>query len=77
MYNNYMRKDSEVQSIVIKNLRTAFGIFLILFGISGIILPIIPGWLLIILGIELAGFNFVFYDRIKAYAQKKMEKNKK
>jgi uncharacterized protein YqgC (DUF456 family) len=72
-----MKHQDEVKRIVIKNLRTAFGAFLILLGISGIILPILPGWLFIIIGIEFAGFNFVFYEKIKAYALKKVEESKK
>lgn len=39
-------------------LRRGLGIFLIILGIAGIILPILPGWLVII-GLEILGWKLV------------------
>lgn len=38
-------------------LRIALGVFLILLGIAGLILPIMPGWILIFPGLALAAPN--------------------
>ena len=48
------------------NLKRALGIFLIVFGIAGIILPILPGWWVAIIGLELLGWKLVI-DRKKPW----------
>lgn len=48
------------------NLKKALGIFLIIFGIAGIILPILPGWWVAIIGLELLGWKLVI-DRKKPW----------
>ncbi|MFZ2199386.1 MAG: hypothetical protein WAV40_01185 [Microgenomates group bacterium] len=49
-----------------KNLKRAFGIFLIIFGILGLILPILPGVWVIPIGLELLGWRLVI-DRKKPW----------
>ena len=49
-------------------LRTALGIFLIIFGVAGIILPVLPGWWVIPIGLELLGWKMVI-DRHKPWKQ--------
>lgn len=50
------------------NLRRGIGIFLIVFGIAGMILPILPGWWLAIIGLELLGWKLVI-DRHKPWRE--------
>lgn len=56
-------------------LRTALGIFLIIFGIAGMILPILPGWWVALIGIELLGWKLVI-DRKKPWKEIISFKNK-
>jgi len=51
-----------------KNLKRALGIFLVVFGIAGLILPILPGWWVIPIGFELLGWRLVF-DRKKPWSE--------
>ncbi len=51
-----------------KNLKRALGIFLIVFGILGLILPILPGWWVIPIGLELLGWRLVI-DRKKPWRE--------
>ncbi len=51
-----------------KNLKRALGIFLIIFGIAGLILPILPGWWVGIIGLELLGWRLVI-DRKKPWSE--------
>jgi uncharacterized protein YqgC (DUF456 family) len=57
-----------MEALVKKNLKQAFGIFLIVFGIAGLILPILPGWWVIPIGLELLGWRLVF-DRKKPWSE--------
>lgn len=57
-------------------IRKVIGVVVILVGIAGLILPIIPGWLLIFVGLELVGLELVFFEKIKAFVKKKLEKSK-
>lgn len=57
-----------MQQKVKTSLRTAFGVFLIVFGVAGMILPILPGWWLIPIGLELLGWKLVI-DRHKPWKQ--------
>lgn len=45
-----------------------FGIFLIIFGILGMILPILPGWWVAVIGLELLGWRLVI-DRKKPWRE--------
>jgi len=51
-----------------KNLKRAFGIFLIIFGILGLILPILPGVWVIPIGLEFLGWRLVI-DRKKPWSE--------
>lgn len=42
-----------------KNLKRALGIFLVIFGIAGLILPILPGWWVIPIGLEILGWRLI------------------
>jgi uncharacterized protein YqgC (DUF456 family) len=57
--------------------RIASGILLILVGIAGVVLPVLPGWILIFIGIELLGIQLVFLDNIKAYVKQKIDQSTK
>ncbi len=48
------------------SLRTALGIFLIIFGLAGMILPVLPGWWIIPIGLQLLGLRLVI-DRKKSW----------
>jgi len=52
--------------------RIVFGILLVLIGIVGVFMPILPGWILIFVGIELVGIQLVFLDKIKKYVKTKI-----
>ena len=54
----------------IRLFRKISGVFLILLGIAGIILPILPGWVFIFIGLSLLGINFWFIEVAKEYAEK-------
>ncbi len=58
-------------------LKRIAGFILIFAGIAGLLFPIVPGWLLIFVGLELIGINLVFFDKIKEYAKEKIKKQKK
>jgi uncharacterized protein YqgC (DUF456 family) len=51
-----------------KNLKRGLGIFLIIFGILGLILPILPGVWVIPIGLELLGWRLVI-DRKKPWKE--------
>jgi len=50
------------------NFKRALGIFLIIFGICGLILPILPGVWVIPIGLELLGWRLVI-DRKKPWRE--------
>ena len=56
-------------------LRTSFGIFLIIFGVAGMILPILPGWWVALIGLEILGWKLVI-DRHKPWKEMFKFKNK-
>lgn len=57
-----------MEQTVKATLKRGLGIFLIVFGILGLILPILPGWWVIPIGLELLGWRLVF-DRKKPWRQ--------
>jgi len=57
-----------MQQSVKRTLRRSLGIFLIIFGILGLILPILPGVWVIPIGIELLGWRLVI-DRKKPWKE--------
>lgn len=53
----------------VKNtLKRVLGIFLVIFGIAGLILPILPGWWVIPIGLELLGWRLII-DRKKPWRE--------
>jgi uncharacterized protein YqgC (DUF456 family) len=64
-----------MEATVKKNLRRALGIFLVIFGIVGLILPILPGVWVIPIGIELLGWRLII-DRKKPWRKIISFKNK-
>ena len=57
-----------MQQNVKTTLRTSLGIFLIVFGIAGMILPILPGWWVALIGLEILGWKLVI-DRHKPWKE--------
>lgn len=57
-------------------LRTAIGLFLIIFGLTGMILPVLPGWWVALIGLEILGWKLVI-DRHKPWAEMIKLKHKK
>ena len=51
-----------------KKLKKGLGIFLVIFGILGMILPILPGWWVIPIGLELLGWRLII-DRKKKWRE--------
>lgn len=51
-----------------RNLKRALGIFLVVFGVAGMILPILPGVWLIPVGLQLLGWRLVI-DRKKPWSE--------
>lgn len=54
-----------------KLLEVAAGVGLILVGIVGLILPIMPGWVFIIPGLLILGRHFHWANRLVEWAKKK------
>ena len=69
-----MKRFFEINKLIIVK---AFGLVLIVVGISGIFLPILPGWILIFIGLEFIGIQLVFVQKFKEYAKNKVRKSKK
>lgn len=44
-------------------LRKTVGIFLIVFGVFALIMPVVPGAVLGLVGLELIGIRLTFFDR--------------
>lgn len=57
-----------MEQIIKTRLRTALGVFLIVLGIAGMILPILPGIWFIPIGLQLLGWKMVI-DRKKPWRQ--------
>jgi uncharacterized membrane protein YbaN (DUF454 family) len=45
-------------------LKKTVGIFLVLLGFVGIILPVMPGAVFVFIGLEFLGLRFLFIDRL-------------
>lgn len=58
-------------------IKLILGIIALLVGLGGLLLPVLPGWLLIFIGLELIGIQIVFVERIKNYVLRKIEEGKK
>lgn len=49
-------------------IKTALGVILIFFGLLGLIFPILPGWWVILIGLQLLGLKLVI-DRKKPWTK--------
>ena len=58
----------------LKIIRKVFGIILILVGIAGIVLPILPGWILIFIGLGLLGIQIYYVELAKKYVKEKLKR---
>ncbi len=45
-------------------LKKAVGIFLVLLGFIGVIVPVMPGAIFVFIGLEFLGLRFLFIDRL-------------
>ena len=57
-------------------LRIGAGSILLLIGLAGLLLPILPGWLLIFVGLSLLGVRIPYADRMLKYAREKLSRQK-
>jgi len=55
-------------------LRKAAGTILLLIGLAGLLLPILPGWLLIFVGLALLGVRVPYADRLLEYARRRLRR---
>jgi len=56
--------------------RKTFGVALVVIGVIGIVLPILPGWILIFIGLSLLGVEIYYVEKIKSYAKEKIKRKK-
>jgi len=56
--------------------RKTFGVALVVIGVIGIVLPILPGWILIFIGLSLLGIEIYYVEKIKSYAKEKIKRKK-
>ena len=45
-------------------LKKTLGVFLVILGFVGVILPVMPGAILVFIGLEFLGLRFLFIDRL-------------
>lgn len=64
-----------MEQTVKRSIKRGIGIFLIVFGILGMILPILPGWWVGLIGLELLGWRLVI-DRKKPWREMVQLKDK-
>jgi len=57
-----------------KILRRAIGGVLMVVGLAGLFFPILPGWILIFIGLEFLGIQIAFFEKIKAFVKNKLKK---
>ena len=50
-------------------LRMMAGTILLVIGLAGLLLPILPGWLLIFVGLGLLGVKLPYVDRLAEHAR--------
>lgn len=66
-----MRQKFDAFTLSRPKTRKAVGWFLIVLGILGIILPIVPGWITIFVGLEVLGIQLVFPNKLKLFFPRK------
>jgi len=52
--------------------RISLGILCVLLGISGLVLPVLPGWLFLAFGLLLLSIDLPFFDRLVRWIEKKV-----
>jgi len=57
-------------------LRKGAGTILLLIGLAGLLLPILPGWLLIFVGLALLGVKLPYADRLLEYARDRVARKR-
>ncbi|MFA4965977.1 MAG: PGPGW domain-containing protein [Thermoleophilia bacterium] len=50
----------------------AAGSILLLIGLAGLLLPFLPGWLLIFVGLTLLGVKVPYADRLSRFAKRRL-----
>jgi uncharacterized membrane protein YbaN (DUF454 family) len=56
-----------------KLLRQLSGVFLVIIGILGIILPVMPGWIFLIPGLVILSEHYSWAKRVLSWAREKVE----
>ena len=56
--------------------RSAVGVVLLGVGLIGLLVPILPGWLLIFVGLALLGVRVPYADRLLEYARGKLARKR-
>lgn len=59
-----MYEKAKNYTLIRPRLRKTVGILLIILGFAGVILPVIPGAILLFIGLEFLGLRFLFVDRM-------------
>ena len=44
-----------------------FGVLFVILGIAGVIIPVLPGWPFFVIGFELLGIKFLYFDKALFY----------
>lgn len=51
-------------------LRKILGVSLIILGVLGLIMPILPGWIFIFVGLEMLGLKLLLNEKFKLFFSK-------
>jgi hypothetical protein len=54
----------------------AAGVAVLLVGLAGLLLPILPGWLLIFVGLAMLGVRIPYADRLLAHAKARLARGR-
>lgn len=57
-------------------IRVAIGVFLIIFGLAGMILPVLPGWWVALLGLHLLGWRLVIKPKEPWFKKYRLKRQK-
>lgn len=58
-------------------LNVTLGVILIIVGLSGMVLPVLPGWWVILLGLHLLGWRLVIKPREPWFKKYRLKREKK
>ncbi len=59
---------------MVKVIRTVVGSLLLVLGVVGLFMPVMPGWLLIIPGLALLAKDFVWAERLQTAARTRLDR---